>query len=94
MVLAKEPDLLLLDEPSKGMDIEAKKELGEYLRKYVEDGHAVVCVTHDVEFAASYADVCSFLFEGEVLSTDTVKTFFTDNAFYTTDAKRVLRGFV
>ena len=94
MVLAKEPDLLLLDEPSKGMDIEAKKELGEYLRKYVEDGHTVVCVTHDVEFAASYADVCSFLFEGEILSTDTVKTFFTDNAFYTTDAKRVLRGFV
>lgn len=94
MVLAKKPDLLLLDEPSKGLDIDSKRELGQYLREYVRKGHAVVCVTHDVEFAAQYADVCSLLFEGEILSTDPVKTFFSDNAFYTTDMQRVLRGFV
>ena len=92
MALANEPELLLLDEPTKGLDVEAKKQIGDYLRTYVEQGHTVLCVTHDVEFAAAYADVCSLLFEGEILSTEPVQTFFQDNAFYTTDARRILRG--
>lgn len=94
MALAGKPDLLLLDEPTKGLDIEAKKKIGDYLKGYVSQGHTVLCVTHDVEFAARYADVCSLLFEGEILSTEPVKTFFEDNAFYTTDICRVLRGLI
>ena len=93
LVLAKKPELLLLDEPAKGMDIEARERLGQYLRAYAAKGNAVLCVTHDVEFASRYADLCSLLFEGEILSTDETDTFFKDNAFYTTDAIRVLRGF-
>ncbi|MGN1266429.1 MAG: ABC transporter ATP-binding protein [Dorea sp.] len=93
LVLVKEPDLLLLDEPTKGLDITVKKELGENLQAYVKKGHAVLCVTHDVEFAAMYAEICSLLFEGEILSTAPTKEFFDDNAFYTTDMIRVLRGF-
>jgi energy-coupling factor transporter ATP-binding protein EcfA2 len=92
MVLSGEPELLLLDEPTKGLDVEAKKQIGDYLRAYVEQGHTVLCVTHDVEFAAVYADVCSLLFEGEILSTEPVQTFFEDNAFYTTDLRRLIRG--
>lgn len=93
MVLAKEPDLLLLDEPTKGLDSSFKEELAEHLRRYVKEGHTILCVTHDVEFAASYSDVCSILFEGEILATQNTKDFFMDNAFYTTDAERILRGF-
>ena len=92
MVLSGGPELLLLDEPTKGLDVEAKKQIGDYLRAYVEQGHTVLCVTHDVEFAAVYADVCSLLFEGEILSTEPVQTFFEDNAFYTTDLRRLIRG--
>lgn len=92
IVLASEPDLLLLDEPTKGLDMEARNEMGEYLKNYVKEGHTVLCVTHDAEFAESYADVCSLLFEGEILATDPVQTFFEDNAFYTTDSRRILRG--
>lgn len=92
MVLAKEPDLLLLDEPTKGLDGVAKKRIGDDLETYVRQGHTVLCVTHDVDFAAAYADVCSLLFEGEILSTESAQTFFEDNAFYTTDADRILRG--
>ena len=88
IVLSGEPELLLLDEPTKGLDVEAKEQIGDYLRDYVEQGHTVLCVTHDVEFAAAYADVCSLLFEGEILSTEPVQTFFEDNAFYTTDSRR------
>lgn len=93
MVLAKEPDLLLLDEPTKGLDTESKSQIGMYLREYTKQGHTVVCVTHDVEFAAVYADVCSLLFEGEILSTEPVQAFFEDNAFYTTNFRRIFRGF-
>lgn len=93
IVLAQEPELLLLDEPTKGLDIAAKDEIGRYLRQYARSGHAVIGVTHDVEFAAAYADVCSLLFEGEILSTETAAQFFSDNAFYTTDAVRILKGF-
>lgn len=92
LVLSKEPDLLLLDEPSKGQDIVRKKELGRYLRQYAASGHSVLCVTHDVEFAARYGDVCSLLSEGEILSTEPAGPFFKDNAFYTTDSVRILRG--
>lgn len=92
IVLSGEPELLLLDEPTKGLDVEAKEQIGDYLRDYVEQGHTVLCVTHDVEFAAAYADVCSLLFEGEILSTEPVQTFFEDNAFYTTDSRRLIRG--
>ena len=62
------------------------------MRDYVEQGHTLLCVTHDVEFAAAYADVCSLLFEGEILSTEPVQTFFEDYAFYTSDSRRLIRG--
>lgn len=90
---AKEPDLLLLDEPTKGLDAAMKEELGAFLKEYVQKGATVVCVTHDVEFAAKFADVCSLLFEGEILATEPAALFFQHNAFYTTDARRIFRGF-
>ena len=62
MVLAKNPEVLLLDEPTKGLDPFLKEQLADYLRQYTGQGKTVVCVTHDVEFAARYADVCSLLF--------------------------------
>lgn len=93
LVMAKSPELLLLDEPTKGLDITWKEEVGAWLAEYAAQGNGVVCVTHDVEFAATYADVCSLLADGEVLVTEGTKEFFWDNAFYTTDMVRVLRGF-
>lgn len=94
MVLAEKPELLLLDEPTKGLDPFLKEQLAEYLKAYIHNGGTVVCVTHDVEFAARYADECSLLFEGEILCTADTRQFFADNAFYTTDAARVFTGFV
>lgn len=92
LVLAGKPDLLLLDEPTKGLDPFLKEELGELLQSYVLEGNTVVCVTHDVEFAAQYAQSVSLLFEGEILATRRPEEFFTENAFFTTDAARILRN--
>ena len=92
LVLAGEPELLLLDEPTKGLDPFARKELGVFLQEYAAMGNAVVCVTHDVEFAAQFGQRCSMLFEGEILVSAKCREFFRENAFFTTDAARILRG--
>ena len=92
LVLADAPELLLLDEPGKGLDPLLKEELGVFLKDYAEKGNAILCVTHDTEFAARFGDVVSLLFEGEVLVTQSARTFFEGNAFFTTDMVRILRN--
>ncbi|MEX1217994.1 MAG: ATP-binding cassette domain-containing protein [Acidimicrobiales bacterium] len=68
IVLASEPPLLLLDEPTRGLDYGAKQRLVEVLRRLAEDGHAVIIATHDVEVVAAVADRCIVLAEGEVVA--------------------------
>lgn len=91
-VLLSEPKILLLDEPTKGIDAFAKSNLRKILQKLRRDGMTVVLVTHDVEFAAETADRCAFVFDGEILSVDPPQKFFADNSFYTTAANRMARG--
>jgi len=68
IVLASEPPLLLLDEPTRGLDYGAKQRLVSVLEQLAADGHAVVIATHDVEVVASVADRCIVLAEGEVVA--------------------------
>ncbi|HEY2879247.1 ABC transporter ATP-binding protein [Nocardioides sp.] len=68
VVLVTSPPVLLLDEPTRGLDYPAKAELAEVLRRLADDGHAVMVATHDVEFAAEAADEVVVLAEGEVVS--------------------------
>ncbi len=91
-VLLSEPKILLLDEPTKGIDAFAKQNLREILRELKQDGITVILVTHDVEFAAEAADRCAFVFDGEILSADPPQKFFAENNFYTTAANRMARG--
>lgn len=92
MLLLK-PKILLLDEPTKGIDTFAKKNLGNILNKLKQDGATIVTVTHDVEFAAKNSDRCAMFFNGEVVSLDKPRHFFADNNFYTTAANRIARGY-
>ncbi|MEG2522676.1 MAG: ABC transporter ATP-binding protein [Lachnospiraceae bacterium] len=94
IVLATKPELLLLDEPTKGLDPFLKEELGHYIETYATQGGTIICVTHDVEFAAKYGQICSLLFEGEILATEETRSFFAGNTFYTTDAARILYGMI
>jgi ABC-type multidrug transport system ATPase subunit len=68
VVLVTSPPVLLLDEPTRGLDYPAKGELAEVLRRLADRGHAVLVATHDVEFAAQAADTVMVLAEGEVVS--------------------------
>lgn len=91
-LLLTKPKLLLLDEPTKGIDTYFKKKLAAILRRLMEEGMTVLLVSHDVEFCASYADHVAFFFDGQILTQNTPRNFFSAHAYYTTTAHRMSRG--
>lgn len=90
-VLLTAPKLLLLDEPTKGIDSFFKEKLAHILCRLKNEGMTIVMVSHDIEFCARYADRVSMFFDGQILSTDTPRRFFGSNSFYTTTANRMSR---
>ena len=92
-VLLLRPRILLMDEPTKGIDNHYKKELGEILRKLTEHGVTILLISHDVEFCAQYADRVGQFFEGNMVTNKPAKEFFAGNSFYTTAANRMSRQF-
>ena len=91
-VLLTEPEILLLDEPSKQLDDAYKYKLAGIIHKLTESGKAVVAVSHDIEFCADYSDRCAMMFNGRIVSCDEPKRFFCGNGIYTTSVCRMSRG--
>lgn len=90
-VLLTQPQILLLDEPTKGMDAIFKKQFADILKELNNQGITIILVSHDVEFCAKYADTVSMFFDGTILTTNTPRNFFSKNSFYTTAANRMSR---
>ena len=90
-VLLTQPKLLLLDEPTKGIDSFFKETFAQILKELQAKGITIVMVSHDVEFCARYADLVSMFFDGQMLTTDHPRRFFGNNSFYTTAANRMSR---
>lgn len=90
-VLLTHPKLLLLDEPTKGMDAFFKQKLAGMLAELTKRGVTIVMVSHDIEFCARYADSISMFFDGSIITTNTPRRFFAGNSFYTTAANRMSR---
>ncbi|MBE7035645.1 MAG: ATP-binding cassette domain-containing protein [Ruminococcaceae bacterium] len=90
-VLLSRPALLLLDEPTKGMDAQFKEEFADILMDLKAKGVTIFMVSHDIEFCAAYADRCALVFDGSITSVDTPRAFFKGNKFYTTAANRMAR---
>lgn len=93
-LLLQDADILLLDEPTKGLDAYLKQELAAILKKLTAEGITMLMVTHDLEFAASYADRCALLFDGRITSEEEPHAFFTGNRFYTTTAGLIAEGYI
>ncbi len=91
-LLLTEPRIMLLDEPTKGIDAYSKKIFAEMLIKLKAQGVTAVIVTHDVEFAAEHSDRCAMFFDGKIVSVDNPVNFFSTNSYYTTVASRISRG--
>ena len=90
-VLLLDPDILLLDEPTKGLDPFFKVTLAGILRKLCQQGQTILMVSHDIEFCAEYVDRCAMFFDGGITSVGEAKEFFRGNHFYTTTANRIAR---
>ena len=90
-VLLMQPDILLLDEPTKGLDAEFKVAFAGILRKLTCQGVTILMVSHDVSFCAEYAHRCGLFFDGSVVAEGTPREFFSGNSFYTTSANRMAR---
>lgn len=81
LLLAK-PDLLLLDEPTKGLDRAARAEVARVLVGLRGRGATVVMATHDLDFVVQVADDVSMMFDGQLACTDTSEEFFRGNVYY------------
>ena len=90
-ILLLEPKILLLDEPTKGLDPFFKITLAGVFKKLTNSGVTIFMVSHDVEFCAEYGDRCAMAFDGDVVSVGTPTEFFAGNSFYTTAANRIIR---
>ena len=86
------PAAIVADEPTKGLDARARDGVADILKALRARGLSIVCVTHDVEFAAACADQCALFFRGDVVSMDRPRAFFGGNAYYVPAAGRMARG--
>ena len=90
-VMVSNPDILLLDEPTKGLDPFFKQTLGRILRSLCKENKTIFMVSHDIEFCAEFGDRCSMFFDGEIATSGTAKEFFSGNNFYTTVENKLTR---
>lgn len=90
-VLLTEPDILLLDEPTKGFDAEFKILFAGIIDNLLKNGVTVFMVSHDIEFCAKYAHRCALFFDGSIVTSETPDVFFSENSFYTTSASRMAK---
>lgn len=93
-ILLLRPKLLLMDEPTKGLDSYFKKEFAEILGQLKAQGVTIFMISHDIEFCAAYADRCGLFFDGNIVASGNPKEFFAGNNFYTTAANRMARRYL
>ncbi len=90
-LLLSDPEILLLDEPTKGMDCAFKLEFAKILEGLKAQDKTVLMVSHDIEFCSACADFCVMMFDSSIVSVKDSNSFFAGNFFYTTSANRMSR---
>ena len=93
-ILAVDPKLIILDEPTRGLDYEMKAQLGEILQKLQQEGHAILLVTHDVEFAAEYAAEIALMTQGTIIVRGGKEEILSDSIFYTPQVTKLFQNLV
>ena len=90
-VLLLNPEIILMDEPTKGMDGFYKQKLAGILKSLTAEGRTILMVSHDIEFCAEFGDTCALFFYGSIVTSKPAEEFFAGNSFYTTVANRIAR---
>jgi energy-coupling factor transport system ATP-binding protein len=93
-MLIKKPDVLVLDEPTKGLDPISKSNLGDKLKVLQESGLTIIMTSHDLSFVANYCQRCVMIFDGGIHVDNNPKKIFADNNFYTTFVNRLVKDYI
>lgn len=89
----KNPQILFLDEPTKGLDPNKRLELGNMLKEYQKNGGTILASSHDLLFASEFFDRVAMMFDGKLSDFDEPREFFQDKFFYTTEINKAVRDF-
>jgi energy-coupling factor transport system ATP-binding protein len=90
VVMAPGPRILLLDEPTRGLDYSAKERLADVLHRFADEGRAVVLATHDVELVAAVADRAVVLADGEVVSDGSAREVVVHSPVFAPQVAKIL----
>lgn len=91
-VTALNPQILLLDEPTKGTDNLSRALMTAALRKLRDNGTTIIIACHDMSFAAECADICGIISMGRLTGLKNCREFFISNKLYTTPARNMTLG--
>jgi len=92
-VVAIQPRILILDEPTRGMEYRLKHELMDFLREYAGQGNTVILVTHDVETVAEYADRVVLLSDGEIMADGNKREVLSRARLFSPQINRLVQAF-
>lgn len=92
-VLVLKPQLLLLDEPTRGLDSLLKEKLGLILLDLLADGVAIIMVTHDIEFVSEYVHRVLLMFDGEIVADGKKRQVMNNSLYYASQINKLFRGF-
>jgi energy-coupling factor transporter ATP-binding protein EcfA2 len=91
-ILVLRPKVLLLDEPTRGLDSKVKRMLGEILLELNKNGTTVILVTHDVEFASEFCSRFLLMFNGEIVGDGSREEVLGRGIYYTTNINKIFRN--
>ena len=90
-VLERNADIILLDEPTNGLDCVLKDKLAQLLKQLCEQGKTILIVSHDIEFISRYCDCASFLSMGKIVATKPRREFFSSLSLYTSTVAKITK---
>lgn len=93
-IFLKNPQIVLLDEPTKGCDAQFKEEFKIILKNLKKSGKTIIIVSHDLDFCADISDRCAMFFDGAIVSINETREFFKSNYFYTTTVNRIAKNII
>jgi len=92
-VMVAEPEILLLDEPTRGLDSRIKDDLGKILLSFKEKGKTIIVVSHDMEFIGKFCDTVALVFDGKIVQQGLKKEILNAGTYYTTQINKLFSGY-
>jgi energy-coupling factor transport system ATP-binding protein len=90
-ILVLQPDMILLDEPTRGLESGLKNKLGKLLQNLNRKGTSIILVTHDTDFASNFCRRYMIMFNGRIVADGNKRQVLGDGIFYTTSMNKLLR---